>query len=149
MVAAGDAGRYPPIRIVEVDGRPIAYRQQGEGPALVLLHGFTHDSRAWGPQLQDLSREFTVVAWDAPGAGHSPDPEPAFTYTDWARALAGFLDAIGIGRAHVVGLSWGGVLAQEMVQAAADRVATLVLADRYAGWNGSLPDPLPVERLRS
>ena len=56
------------MRRVEVNGLSVAYEQVGEGPTLVLLHGFTHDSRVWRPQLDGLSERFTVIAWDAPGA---------------------------------------------------------------------------------
>jgi pimeloyl-ACP methyl ester carboxylesterase len=80
-----------------------------------------------------------VVAWDAPGAGASPDPAESFTITDWAHSLAGFLDELDIDRADVLGLSWGGVLAQEFYRVYPARVDRLVLADTYAGWKGSLP----------
>jgi pimeloyl-ACP methyl ester carboxylesterase len=132
---------------VEVDGLSVAYERAGDGPALVLLHGFTHDSRAWRPQLQGLSDQFTLIAWDAPGAGQSPDPPETFGIDDWADCLAGFLDAARVQRAHILGLSWGGLLAQEFYRRHAARVRSLVLADTYAGWKGSLPEPIPEERL--
>lgn len=132
-----------------VDGRPIAYRQAGKGVALVLLHGFLCDSRCWRRQLRGLSDDFRVVAWDAPGAGWSPDPPESFTTTDYARCLAGFLDALEIDRAHVVGLSWGGILAQEFYRNHPKRLHSLVLADTCAGWRGSLPEPVWRERLET
>jgi len=132
---------------IEVGSLPVAYEQAGSGPALVLLHGFTHDSRAWRPQLESLADRFTVIAWDAPGAGQSPDPPETFGIGDWADCLAGLLDAIGVDSAHIVGLSWGGLLAQEFYRRHPGRVQSLVLADTYAGWKGSLPEPLPEERL--
>jgi pimeloyl-ACP methyl ester carboxylesterase len=131
----------------EVGGLSVAYERAGDGPTLVLLHGFTHDSRAWRPQLQSLADQFTVIAWDAPGAGHSTDPPESFGISDWADCLAGFFDAVGVHSAHIVGLSWGGLLAQEFYRHHAARVRSLVLADTYAGWKGSLPEPIPVERL--
>lgn len=132
---------------LEVGGPSVAYELAGDGPALVLLHGFTHDSRAWRPQLEGLSDRFTVIAWDAPGAGQSPDPPETFGIGDWADCLAAFLDAVGVHSAYVVGLSWGGLLAQEFYRRHAARVRSLVLADTYAGWKGSLPKPIPEERL--
>ncbi|MGH9196329.1 MAG: alpha/beta fold hydrolase, partial [Acidimicrobiia bacterium] len=99
-------------RFVQV-GDSIAYREAGQGAALVLLHGFLCDSRCWRRQVDGLSDQFRVVAWDAPGAGLSADPPETFTTAEYAGRLAGFLDALGIERAHVVGLSWGGILAQE------------------------------------
>jgi len=113
----------------------------------VLLHGFLCDSRCWRHQLAGLSDQFTVVAWDAPGAGSSSDPPDSFTITDWSRCLATFLDRLSIKRAHVLGLSWGGVLAQEFCRLHAARVARLILADTYAGWKGSLPAPVCDQRL--
>jgi pimeloyl-ACP methyl ester carboxylesterase len=115
---------------------------------LVLLHGFLCDSRCWRTQLAGLADRFTVVAWDAPGAGSSPDPAEPFTITEWAHALAEFLDAISIDRAHVLGLSWGGLLAQELYRLHPARVDHLVLADTYAGWKGSLPEDM-VEKRRA
>jgi len=131
----------------EVDGHVIAYRQAGQGAALVLLHGFLSDSRCWQGQLAGLSDRFRVVAWDAPGAGSSSDPAEPFTTADYARCLASFLDGIGIGRANVVGLSWGGILAQEFFRHYPERLCCLVLADTYAGWRGSLPEAVWKERL--
>ncbi|HEX9763515.1 MAG TPA: alpha/beta fold hydrolase [Acidimicrobiia bacterium] len=131
----------------EVKGLSVAYQRTGEGPALALLHGFTQDSRVWRPQLESLSELFTVIAWDAPGAGQSPDPPEAFRISDWADCLAGLLGVAAGDRAHIVGLSWGGLLAQEFYRRHPRRVRSLVLVDTYAGWKGSLPEPIPEDRL--
>jgi pimeloyl-ACP methyl ester carboxylesterase len=132
----------------EVNGHPVAYRELGEGPPLVLLHGFLSDSRCWRRQLEDLSDGFRVLAWDAPGAGSSSDPPDPFTTADWARCLAGLLDLLGIESAHILGLSWGGILAQEFYRSYPDRVRTLILCDTYAGWKGSLPESACKKRLQ-
>ncbi|MEX2556337.1 MAG: alpha/beta hydrolase [Actinomycetota bacterium] len=134
---------------VQVDGHSIAYKENGQGVALVLLHGFLCDSRCWSQQLHGLSDGFRVVAWDAPGAGSSSDPLESFTTADYARSLASFLDALGVMRAHVVGLSWGGILAQEFYRLYPERLRSLVLADTYAGWKGSLAEDVWRERLES
>ena len=131
----------------KVNGLPISYRRMGKGPALILLHGFTQDSRVWRPQLEKLSEKFTVIAWDAPGAGQSPDPPDSFVISDWADCLERFLDSLRVEQAHILGLSWGGLLAQEFYQLHPHRVLSLILADTYAGWKGSLPAPMPEERL--
>ena len=128
-----------------IKGLSIAYERAGRGPVLVLLHGFLFDSRAWRPQLKDLSTQFTVIAWDAPGAGQSSDPRERFGLGDWADA--GLLDVAGARSAHIVGLSWGGILAQEFYRRHPGRVRTLVLADTYAGWRGSLSEGMSEERL--
>jgi pimeloyl-ACP methyl ester carboxylesterase len=130
-----------------VNGLSIAYQLTGDGPALVLLHGFIVDSRMWRPQLESLSDQFTVIAWDAPGTGQSSDPPETFGIGDWADCLAGFLDAVGVQRAHILGLSWGGILAQEFYRRHSARVLSLVLTDTYAGWKGSLPEQVVHDRL--
>ena len=130
-----------------VAGHSVSYREAGHGAALVLLHGFLCDSRCWRHQLAGLSSQFRVVAWDAPGAGVSSDPPDPFTMTDWANCLGAFLDLLDIERAHIVGLSWGGVLAQEFYRQYKSRVRSLILADTYAGWKGSLPGLAVEQRL--
>lgn len=137
----------PELDRIEIDGLSIAYRRSGTGPALVLLHGFLCDSRCWRRQLTDLADHFTVIAWDAPGAGSSSDPVDDFSFADWSRCLAAFLDGLGVASATIVGLSWGGVLAQELYRHRPSLVARLVLADTYAGWKGSLPETAVAQRL--
>jgi pimeloyl-ACP methyl ester carboxylesterase len=133
----------------QINDLSVAYQQVGDGPPLVLLHGFSIDSRVWRPQLEILSDGFTVIAWDAPGAGQSSDPPETFGIADWADCLAGLLDAVAVPRAHIVGLSWGGILAQEFWRRHSKRILSLVLADTYAGWAGSLSPPVVADRLAS
>lgn len=85
---------------VEVGGLSVAYQRTGRGRPLVLLHGFTHGSRAWRLQLQNLADQFTVSAWDTPGAGRSPDPPKSFGIDDWADRLTGLFDAVDVHSAH-------------------------------------------------
>ena len=134
---------------VEVNGLELAFERTGEGPPLVLVHGVLCDSRAWRPQLDGLADEFTVVAWDEPGAGRSPDPPGPFGLADYADSLAGLIEALGLGPARVAGMSWGGVVAQELYRRRPELVAGLILADSYAGWAGSLPAEVCAERLAS
>jgi pimeloyl-ACP methyl ester carboxylesterase len=61
------------VAVVVVNGLEIAYERVGEGPPLVFVHGGTVDGRMWQPQLAALADDFTVVAWDEPGAGRSSD----------------------------------------------------------------------------
>ena len=77
-----------------------------------------------------------MTVWDTPGYGGSDDPEgDDWTMADYAVRLAGFLDAIRIERAHIIGQSWGGVLAQEFYRSYPERFISLVLSDTYAGGN--------------
>lgn len=91
----------------------------------------------------------TVVAWDAPGCGESSDPPELFGAHGYAGALASFMAELEIETAHVLGLSWGGGLAQELYRLHPERVRSLILADTYAGWRGSLPEDVCDARLAS
>jgi pimeloyl-ACP methyl ester carboxylesterase len=130
---------------VEVSGMRIAYQRAGQGPPLFLIHGAYEDSRIWRPQLEDLSSDFTVIAWDAPGCGGSDDPPPDFSAEDLGNAIAGFVSAVAPRKPHVLGLSWGSMAALELYRGHPNMAASLVLASAYAGWTGSLP-PEEAER---
>ena len=131
--------------VVRANGLEIAYERAGAGPALVLAHGAASDSRLWRPQLAALADEFTVMAWDEPGAGRSEGVPAGFGLTDYADCLAALIEALELGPAHVAGISWGGTVVQELYRRHSASVATLVLVDTYAGWKGSLPE----EELRA
>lgn len=131
--------RLPAICVVEAGGHRIAYRERGSGPPLVLLHGWPLDSREWWRQLNGLADEFRVVAWDAPGAGRSPDPPETFRLADWADCLAQFLEVLDLAPAHVAGLSFGGGLALELFRRHPEVIRSMILMSAYAGWRGSLP----------
>jgi pimeloyl-ACP methyl ester carboxylesterase len=134
---------------IDAAGLRIAYERAGEGPPLVLLHGYVGDGPStWRRQLDGLSGEFTVVAWDAPGAGGSSDPPEAFGMAGYADTLAAFIDALGLERPHVAGLSFGGALALAFYGRHPDVPASLILASAYAGWRGSLPAGEPERRLQ-
>jgi pimeloyl-ACP methyl ester carboxylesterase len=135
---AGETGMSSVSR-VDVEGLSIAYRERGEGPPLLLLHGWPLDSREWHRQLDGLSDEFRVVAWDAPGAGLSSDPPETSQLSDWADWLAEFIEVLGLAPAHVAGLSFGGGLALALFRHHPEVVRSLILISAYAGWGGSLP----------
>jgi pimeloyl-ACP methyl ester carboxylesterase len=137
------------MQVIEVDGFRIAYELVGSGPPLVLLHGYVGDGpTTWRPQLQGLADEFTVVAWDAPGAGGSSDPPETIAMAGYADCLARFIDQLGLERPHVAGLWFGGALALELCRRHPTAAMTLILASAYAGWAGSLPADLVEQRLQ-
>jgi pimeloyl-ACP methyl ester carboxylesterase len=129
----------PSVEVVQANGLEIAYERVGEGPPLVFVHGAAEDGRAWRPQLDALADEFTVVAWDEPGAGRSSDVPGDFGLADYAGCLAALIESLALGPAHVAGISWGGTVALELYRHHPGLVANLVLVDTYAGWKGSLP----------
>ncbi len=128
------------MEVVRTNGLEIAYERVGEGPPLLFVHGAAEDGRIWRPQLDALSDEFTVLAWDEPGAGSSSDLPGAFGLADYANCLAALIKALALGPVHVAGISWGGTVVQELYRHHPELVATLILIDTYAGWKGSLPE---------
>ena len=73
---------------IAAGGHRMAFERTGDGPPVVLLHGYVGDRRTWRRQLDALADEFTLVAWDAPGYGGSTDPPETF-------GLPGFADCVG------------------------------------------------------
>lgn len=128
------------VAVVRTRGLDIAYERAGEGAPLVLVHGGAEDGRVWRPQLAGLADEFTVVAWDEPGAGGSSDVPHDFGLADYADCLAALIETLEVGPANVAGVSWGGTVVLELYRRHPEYVATLILIDTYAGWKGSLPE---------
>ena len=124
------------VEHVDVDGLRIAYTRAGSGPLLVLLHGAPTDSRTWQWMVPDLSRDHTVIAWDAPGFGQSSDINDSWRAKQFADALANFVAALGVERPHVVGHSFGSMLALSLFEHHPSTPASLVLVGGYAGWAG-------------
>ncbi len=127
------------MAVVRAHGLQIAYERAGAGPPLVFVHGAACDGRVWRPQLDALAADFTVVAWDEPGAGRSSDLPAGFDIDDYGDCLAALIEHLELGPAHVAGLSWGGSVVQALYHRRPELVATMILADSYAGWKGSLP----------
>jgi pimeloyl-ACP methyl ester carboxylesterase len=132
---------------VTVGGRTISYHRSGSGPPLVLLHGGWSDGREWRYQLDGLSADFDVIAWDAPGCGGSDAPPGDADLATYADAVADLVDALGLDRPHLGGLSFGGGLAIAVYRRHPELVRSLVLASAYAGWKGSLPPAEVAARL--
>ena len=134
----------------EVGGLRIAYNRAGSGPPVALAHGFVGDGLStWSEQIEALSDDFTVVAWDAPGAGRSSDPPEWFRIADYADCLVGLLASLGLPRAHLVGLSFGGIVTLSVAERHAEVPRSLGLVSAYAGWRGSLPAEEVEARLRT
>jgi pimeloyl-ACP methyl ester carboxylesterase len=128
------------VGFVRARGLEIAYDRVGTGPPLVFAHGGAEDGRVWRPQLAALADEFTVVAWDEPGAGRSSDVPAGFGLADYASCLAALIESLELGPVYVAGLSWGGTLVLELYRHRPDLVTALILIDTYAGWKGSLSE---------
>jgi pimeloyl-ACP methyl ester carboxylesterase len=113
------------------DARPVAWREAGPagGELVVLLHGLGGSRIAWEPQLASLAAAgYRAAAWDMPGYGVSAPP-PQWTFDALADAAATWINDFGVGAAHVVGLSMGGMVALHLALAEAALTRSLVLCD--------------------
>ena len=133
---------------VTVGGLQIAYERAGTGPPVVLAHGFVGDARStWPRQIEALAEEFTVVAWDAPGAGGSDDPPEDFGMDDYADCFAEFVRKLGLEPGGVVGFSFGAALILAAFRRHPGLASSLALVGGYAGWLGSLGPEAAQQRL--
>jgi len=114
------------VPALDVDGARIAYRTEGEGPALALVHAGVADQRMCDPLVAGVADRFRVVRFDLRGFGETAYGPGEFSNADDAVAL---FDALGLERATVVGASFGGHVALELAATAPDRVERLVLLD--------------------
>jgi len=116
-----------------VNGTDIAYTDSGgDGPAIVLSHGYLMDHTMFDPQLSVLAPEFRVITWDERGFGDTAADGP-FSYWDSARDVLGLLDHLGLDRAVLGGMSQGGFLGLRAALLEPGRVPALVLIDTQAG----------------
>jgi 3-oxoadipate enol-lactonase len=114
--------------VLERPGARLAYEVTGDGPAVVLVHGFGLDRRMWDPQAEHLAPRFRVVRYDCRGFGASGPFDPAVPYTH-ADDLVALLDHLALADAVLAGLSFGGRVALQAALAAPARVRGLVLLD--------------------
>ncbi|MFB8090312.1 alpha/beta fold hydrolase [Streptomyces sp. NPDC055992] len=124
-------------------------REAGEpdAPLLLCLHGIGSSSAAFAPQLDGLADRVRVVAWDAPGYADSADPDHAPGLDGYADTAAALIRDHG-GPAHVLGVSWGGVIALRLAARHPDLVASLIVADSSRG-SGTHPDKAKAMRGRA
>jgi 3-oxoadipate enol-lactonase len=116
-----------------VNGITITYTDSGgDGPPVVLSHGYLMDSSMFDPQVAALAPEYRVIAWDERGFGGTR-ATGSFTYWDSARDVLALLDHLGIERAVLGGMSQGGFLSLRAALLAPDRVRALVLIDSQSG----------------
>lgn len=117
-------------RFLELEGMEVHYKDEGEGPALVLLHGTSSSLHTWDGWADELSSDFRVVRLDFPGFGLTgPDPTDDYSIERRVELLAAFLDALGIERTHLAGNSLGGLIAWQFAARRPERVERLILLD--------------------
>jgi 3-oxoadipate enol-lactonase len=116
----------------QVNGIDLYYEETGSGPPLLLIAGLGGNTLGWAMLLPALAEHFRVIAFDNRGAGRSSAPAGPNTTGQLADDTAVLLDRLGIERTHVIGLSMGGMIAQELALAHPERVDRLVLYSTVA-----------------
>lgn len=127
------------------DGVHVVESGPEDAPLLLCLHGIGSSSASFAQLAEDLADSVRVVRWDAPGYAASADPEKAPGLDGYADAAAELIRRRG-GRAHVLGVSWGGVIALRLAVRHPELVASLVVADSSVG---SGADPDATQRMRA
>ncbi|HYG54066.1 MAG TPA: alpha/beta hydrolase [Burkholderiales bacterium] len=119
----------PRIRVGDIE---MYYEVHGEGTPLVHIGGLAGDARTWEKQIKHLAQHFKVLAFDNRGTGRSDCPDVPYSTKLFARDTVGLMDAVGIQKAHVLGISMGGAVAQEIALGWPDRVLSLVINCSFA-----------------
>ena len=121
-------------RVTTSTGIALGYDEAGDGAAtpIVFLHGVGSDKSVWRPQLNHFGGERRAVAFDYPGYGESDPARDGMSRDSYASAILAAMSELGIERAHICGLSLGGVVAIAMHSEAPECAVSLILADTFA-----------------
>lgn len=131
----------PEIKTERILSSPaIALDHGGDGEFVIFMHGIGGNRTNWADQLPVFAEHFHAAAWDARGYGDSDDYDGPLDFSDFARDLVKVLDHFGVERAHLVGLSMGGRIAQDFYALFPDRAATLSLVATFTGFKNFSPE---------
>lgn len=133
------------MAFADINGQRIRFDDTGgDGPSVILSHGFLMDREMFAPQVQALSPAYRVITWDERGFGETEFDGQPFTYWDSARDCLALLDHLGIDQAVLGGMSQGGFLSLRAALLAPERVRALILIDTQSGTED--PERLPAYR---
>ena len=119
--------------IIDADGRSMYYEEQGEGEPLLLVMGLSADHLSWALQVPSLSAEYRTIIFDNRDVGQSFYADGPYEIADMAQDTLALADALGLDSFHLVGMSMGGAIAQEVALAAPERIRTLTLCVTWGG----------------
>jgi len=132
---------------VEIAGREFHYERAGSGEPLLLIQGMSGTHVSWGREFKGaLEESFDIVAFDHRGIGLSAPVDGPFTIVEMAEDTAALMGELGLESAHVVGISMGGMIAQDLALAEPGRLRSLTLGCTYCGGPGS--QLMPEENAR-
>jgi len=118
----------------EVNGIRLCYDVHGKGDPVILLHGFNDRKEHWRAQVGALSEHFKVIRLDNRGAGKSDRPDGEYSMEVYASDIAGLIDSLEIKKAHIIGHSMGGMIAQNFAILYPNRVNKLILLNTLPGF---------------
>jgi pimeloyl-ACP methyl ester carboxylesterase len=125
------------MHIAKVNGININYRVQGRGEPLILISGYAADQTEWMFQTRAFKKYYRVVTFDNRGVGKTDKPSGAYTMKMMADDTVGLMDYLGVKKAHILGTSMGGEIAQVIAINYPERINKLILASTIAGRNES------------
>ena len=135
---------------VKVNDIQIYYEVHGEGFPLLMIMGLGANVDWWDPRMvQELSKNFKLVMFDNRGAGRTDVSDKRYTIKSFAEDTAGLMDALGISRAHVIGFSMGGMIAQELALNYPEKVEKLVLCSTFCGGTKAVPPSEEITEMLS
>ena len=115
--------------VVQIHGHEVSYRDEGDGPVLLLLHGIAGSSRAWREVMPALAQDFRLIAPDLLGHGESAKPVGDYSLGAYASGMRDLLGVLGVERATIVGQSFGGGVAMQLAYQHPELCERLVLVD--------------------
>src|SRR6202521_4743711 len=118
-------------RVAKIEGKKLYYLTAGQGPAVILLHGYTQTSRMWRPLIPKLTDKFTVIAPDLPGIGDSDIPKDGLDMKTAAIRIHALAKSLGISKARVVGHDVGLMVAYAYAAQFQSEVEKLVVMDAF------------------
>jgi 3-oxoadipate enol-lactonase len=114
---------------VNIDSIELQYEISGYGPPVVFINGLTMDMNGWLPQVEPFSRKYRILRYDCRGQGGSGKPDGEYSQEQHADDLDGLMDELDIPKAHIIGLSNGGMIAQHFALRHKEKTGALVLVD--------------------
>ncbi len=132
----------PTAKVGDID---IYYESHGDGEPLILINGYGQYSGHWARLIPSFAREYRVIAFDNRGTGLTDKPKMAYTMKMMAADASGLLDVLGIDRAHIFGVSMGGMISQEFALNYPEKVISLILGCTQCGGAKAVP-PTPEAR---
>ena len=130
---------------IQVDDIQINYESRGNGFPLLMIHGLSENLLSWDPNLiQGLSEEYKLILFDIPGSGNSGLPDKELSIRLLADETIRLLDVLGYTKVNVLGVSMGGMIAQELILNYAERIRKMVLCSTHCGRPKFVPPSLEV-----